>query len=106
MTRFKNISTNVRVYFRPFPLPDNGSKNPILSWVLKLNLVQQKFLNPNTHNGWIHWILHIVSTSPALWLKMLVSFKFGDYTKFDLVRKEPNWMEIDDPRPSGPFSHL
>ena len=33
------------VIFRAFLLPENGSKNSILNWVLKLNLDQQTFWN-------------------------------------------------------------
>ena len=47
MIEFQNLIENDTahmVYFRPFLEPDNGSKNSILNWVLKLNLVQQNFL--------------------------------------------------------------
>ena len=43
-TYFTSLS---RVYFRLFLLPDNSSKNSILNWILKLNLVWQKIVNPN-----------------------------------------------------------
>ena len=62
--------------------PDNSSKNSILKWVLKLNLVQRNFFNPNTIKNMsfccliTHWILHIARISPASWLKIFVFIKF------------------------------
>ena len=86
-----------RVYFRPSLLPDNGSKNSILNWVLKLKLVQQNFFNPNNVSFYSlikHWILHIACIYPALWVKIFVSFKFCDCTKLNPVEGEQDWMEI------------
>ena len=67
-----------RVYFGPFLLLDNSSKNSILNWILKLNLVQQLFLNLNAPNNASfyhltkHWIL-ILRPSPASWLKICLT---------------------------------
>ena len=90
-------------YLRSFLLPNNGSKNSILSWVLKLNLLQQKFFDPNIPKNLSlyclikHRILHIAWISPALWLKIFVLIKFHNYIKLNLLGGEWNWMEIDAP---------
>ena len=79
---------------------------------IKLNLVQQIFFNPNMPNNVSfdhlikHWILHIACTSPVLWLKMFVLFKFCVYTKLNLVGGERNWMEKDAPRLPAAISRL
>ena len=105
---------NNSIYGRPFLLPDNGSRNSIFNLVLKLNLVQQIFFNPNTPNNVSfycltkHWILHIACISPASWFKMFALFKFRDYTKLNVVG-ERNWMEIGTysaPRPPAAFSRF
>ena len=60
-----------KVYFKSFLLLDNCSKNSILNWVLKLNLVQQIFFNLNTLNivSFYYLIKHLIfQFFKILWL--------------------------------------
>ena len=78
-----------RVYFRPFLLPENGSKTSIWNWVLTLNLVQQNVFNPNMPNNVSfyclikYWLCHIACISLAFWL--ILGMK---------VNGKQKWMEI------------
>ena len=76
---FKHL---IRVYLKLFLLQDNGSKNSILNWVLKLNFVQQcwKMLLFNKAFNF-----DIACISPAFWLEIFILFKCYDYTNFNLV---------------------
>ena len=57
--------------------PDRGSKNSILNWVLKQNLVQRNLFNPNLISVFNNvLILHIACISPASSLKIFVFIKF------------------------------
>ena len=82
-----------RVYFRPFLLLDDGSKNSILNWILKLNLVQQNFsclillLNKALNSS---YCMHL----SCFMIENVVLFDLCDYTKLNLVRGERNWMAI------------
>ena len=85
----KNIKKlNGTVYLRPFLLPDNGRKNSILNWVLKLNLMQQCVMCHFTE----FFILHAYFLLRD-WKCVL--FTFRDYAKQSCTKLNKNRRPSD-----------